>query len=118
MLSPGMHEQAARFQQLDELTRRVARAAAELQAARELEIELEPPLRAELEALADRLQALQVQLANEAERAWNRAEATIRQRQRGRIMGQIHDATTPDAPLSGPFDEAWQTLGEIKDPDE
>jgi hypothetical protein len=113
-----MHEQAARFQQLNELTRRVARAVAELQAARELDVQLEPSVRAELEALADRLQALQMQLANEAERAWNRAEAAIRQRQRGRIMGQIHDATTPDAPVSGPFDEAWQPLGEIKEPEE
>ncbi len=112
-----MDDPQSRYQRLDELTRRVARAVAELQAARDLAAPLRPPQRGELEALADRLQALQVQLANEAERAWNRAEADIRRRQRGRIMGQIHDATTPEAPLAGPFDAAWQVLGEIKDPD-
>ena len=100
-----MDELAARFNQLDELTRRVARAVAELQAARQ-----EAGV---LEALADQLQALQVQLANETERAWGRAEATARQARRARLMGRVHDATSPDAPLMERLDpEVWRPLEE------
>jgi len=100
-----MDELAARFNQLDELTRRVARAVAELQAARQ-----EAGV---LEALADQLQALQVQLANETERAWGRAEATARQARRARLMGRVHDATSPDAPLAERLDpEVWRPLEE------
>ncbi len=108
-----MDELAARFNQLDELTRRVARAVAELQAARQEAGVLEARLRSELEALADQLQALQVQLANETERAWGRAEATARQARRARLMGRVHDATSPDAPLAERLDpEVWRPLEE------
>ena len=106
-----MDELAARFGRLDELTGRVARAVGELQAAQEAAADLGPRQRAELEAIVDRLQALQVQLANEAELAWNRAEAAARQARRARMMGHVHDATTPDAPLAGPLDPtAWRPL--------
>ena len=112
-----MDELAARFHRLDEVTRRVARAVGELQAARGEEA-LEPRLRSELESLADQLQALQVQLANETERAWNRAEATARQARRARLMGQVHEATTPDAPLAEPLDpELWRPLSPPNEPD-
>ncbi len=93
-----MQDLAARFHRLEELTRRVARAAAELRAASEAGADLEAGLRAELEALADQAQALQMLLANETERAWNRAEAAARQARRSRALGQIHDAATPEAP--------------------
>ena len=112
-----MDELARRFEQLEELTRRVARAAGELQAAREMDAPIEARERAELDALADRVQALQVQLANETERAWQRAEAHAAQARRARMMGQVHDATTPDAPLAGPLDpEVWRPLGPIDEP--
>ena len=107
-----MDELARRFHQLEELTRRVARAAGELQAAREMAAPIGARERAELEALADRVQALQVQLANETERAWQRAEAAAAQARRARMMGQVHDATTPDAPVTEQLDpEIWRPLG-------
>ena len=112
-----MDELARRFEQLEELTRRVARAAGELQVAREMDAPIEARERAELDALADRVQALQVQLANETERAWQRAEAHAARARRARMMGQVHDATTPDAPLAGPLDpEVWRPLGPIDEP--
>ena len=108
-----MEELAARFHQLEEATRRVARAVGDLQAAGETVGPLDARLGSELVALAEQLQALQVQLANETERAWNRAEATARQARRARMMGQVHDATTPDAPLTGGFDpDAWRPLSD------
>ena len=111
-----MDELAGRFHQLEELTRRVARAAGELQAARETGAPLEPRIRTELDAVADRVQALQVQVANETERAWQRAEAHAAQARRARMMGQVHDATTPDAPLSERLDpEIWRPLGPMGD---
>ena len=106
-----MDELAARYHRLDEVTRRVARAVGELQVSRELATLLEPRLRSELEALADRLQALQVQLANETERAWNRAEATARQARRARLMGRVHEATTPEAPVQHLDPAQWRPLG-------
>jgi len=106
-----MDELAARFEAWDALTRRVARAVGELQAARETEAPLGPGARAELESLADRPQALQVQVANETERAWNRAEAAAQQARRARMMGNVHDATTPEAPLAEPpHPQGWRPL--------
>lgn len=106
-----MDELAGRFHRLDAVTRRVARAVAELQAAREDATGLEPRLGAELEALSDRLQALQLQFANESERAWNRAEAAAQQARRARMMGRVHDATSPDAPIPGGLDpDTWRPL--------
>ena len=114
-----MEELAARFQQLEELTRRVARAVGELQAAREMDAPIAARERGELDALADRVQALQVQLANETERAWQRAEGHAAQARRARMMGRVHDATTPDAPLTGPLDpEIWRPLGPVDEPGE
>lgn len=110
-----MDELAGTFHQLEEVTRRVARAVGELQAAREMASPLAPKLRSELETLADHVQALQLQLANETERAWNRAEATAQQARRARMMGQVHDATRPDAPPGGPIDpELWRPIEEIR----
>jgi hypothetical protein len=106
-----MDELAARYHRLDDVTRRVARAVGELQATRELAASLEPRLRSELEELADRLQALQVQLANETERAWNRAEAAARQTRRARLMGRVHEATTPDASVQHLDPAQWRPLG-------
>jgi hypothetical protein len=112
-----MDELAARYHRWEEATRRVARAAGELQAARETDAPLAPRLRSELETLADRLRALQMELANETERAWNRAEATARQARRARMMGQVHDATTPEAPLAErPDPEVWRPLGPLDHP--
>jgi hypothetical protein len=105
-----------RFHQLDEATRRVARAVGELQLACESPAPLESRVRSLLEAIVEQLQALQVELANETERAWNRAEAAVRQAQRARLMDQIHDATTPDAPIVEPIDsQVWRALGSPTD---
>jgi hypothetical protein len=105
-----------RFHRLEEATRRVARAASELQVACEVPAPLDPRVRSRLEAIVEQLQALQVELANEAERAWNRAEAAVRQAQRARMVGQIHDAATPDNPIAELIDsQVWRPL---ESPDE
>jgi hypothetical protein len=100
-----------RFKLLTELTARVARATAELQAARPLAGELPGVQRSELEELTERLQALQLLVANEAERARNAAEALARRTRRAEIMGRLHDATSAETRL--PADESvhqWPDL--------
>lgn len=105
-------EQVDRYHRLADLTARVARAAAELEAARAGSGVLRPRDAAELEDLADRLQALHLLLANEVERAWNAAEAGARHARRAALLGQIHDAVSAETPLppesaAGP----WHDLG-------
>jgi hypothetical protein len=101
-----------RYERLAELTAHVARASAELDAARQAGDLLAASQAAELDELADRLLALHVLLANEVERAWNAAEADARRSRRAEIMGRLHDAvsaetTLPEASHSDP----WQRIG-------
>jgi hypothetical protein len=105
-------QEITRYHALARLTGRVARASAELEAVRDGLSDLPPAQAAELEELADRLQALHVLLANEVERAWNAAEADARRARRGELMGRIHDAVRAETPL--PVDESpisWPELG-------
>jgi septal ring factor EnvC (AmiA/AmiB activator) len=101
-----------RYRRLAALTARVARATAELEAAREEHASLQAAQAAELDELADRLQALHVLLANEVERAWNAAEADARRARRAEMMGRVHDAVSAETtlPEAGRGD-VWQTLG-------
>jgi hypothetical protein len=101
-----------RYERLAALTCRVARAVAELGAARDGAPLLAAGQAEELAELAERAQALQVLLANEVERAWNAAEATARRARRAEMIGRVHDAvsaetTLPAESLSGP----WLNLG-------
>src|ERR671930_2583346 len=101
-----------RYRRLAALTARVARATAELEAARAEHASLQAAQAAELDELADRVQALHVRLANEVERAWNAAEADARRARRAEMMGRLHDAVSaetrlPDDALGG----LWQSLG-------
>ena len=108
---------AATFHRLEETTARIARAAGELQAAGSTLERIDRAMHSELEALTDRLRALQLELANETERAWNRAEAAAQQARRARMMGRVHDATTPEAPIVGRLDpEIWRPVGPVRDP--
>ena len=101
-----------RYEQLGGLTGRVARAAAELEAIRADSASLPADQAAELEELADRLQALHVLLANEVERAWNAAEADARRARRAEMMGRLHDAVSAETTLpAGETGELWQRLG-------
>ena len=104
----------ARYHALAGLTGRVARASAELEAVRASLAELPSDQAAELEELADRLQALHVLLANEVERAWNAAEADARRARRGELMGRIHDAVRAETPL--PPDDSPTTWPELAGP--
>jgi hypothetical protein len=105
-------EEIERYERLAALTTRLARAAAELEAARGQAELLSEERLAELDELTDRLQALHLLLANEVERAWNAAEADARRARRAEMMGRVHDAVSADTTLP---DEGrrdiWQTLG-------
>jgi hypothetical protein len=104
--------ESERYERLAALTARVARAVAELQAGGADTELLAPAQAAELDELADRLQALQVLLANEVERAWNAAEADARQARRAEMMGRVHDAVSAETTLPHErADDVWQTLG-------
>lgn len=105
-------EDVERYEQLAQLTVRVARASAELDAARGAAESLAASQASELVELADRLRALHVLLANEVERAWNAAEADARRARRAEIMGRLHDAVSAETtlPESGRGD-VWQSLG-------
>jgi hypothetical protein len=97
-----------RYERLEALTARVARAVAELGAANTSGELLGPGQRDELAELAERAQALQVLLANEVERAWNAAEASARRARRAEQLGRVHDAvsaetTLPPDALAGPW---------------
>jgi hypothetical protein len=101
-----------RYERLAALTAHVARAVAELAAAHDDRPLLEVGQAEELAELSERLQALQVLLANEVERAWNAAEATVRRARRAELIGRVHDAvsaetTLPVESLPGP----WLDLG-------
>lgn len=90
-----------RFEQLAAVTGRVARAAAELEAARSARDVLPASAADLLDELADQVQALHLLLANEVERAWNLAEAEARRARRAEILGRIHDAVTAETPVTG-----------------
>jgi hypothetical protein len=100
-----------RYQQLAALGSRVARASAELLAAREAAASLPPGQSLELDELADRLQALHVLVANEVERAWNAAEAAARRARRAELLGRVHDAVSAETTLPdlGPPDH-WRSI--------
>jgi hypothetical protein len=101
-----------RYHLLAALTARIARAAAEVEAARGNSASLAAPQAAELEELAERLHALHVLLANEVERAWNSAEADARRARRAEILGRVHDAVSAETTLPDEGrGDLWQTLG-------
>jgi hypothetical protein len=101
-----------RYHKLAALTARIARAAAELEAARADTSALPGSQAADLEDLSDRLQALHVLLANDVERAWNAAEAEARRERRAVLMGRVHDAVSAETTLPDPGQtESWQRLG-------
>jgi hypothetical protein len=85
-----------RFERLAALTARIARAAAELEAARAASAVLPASAANALDELADRLQALHLVLANEVERAWNAAEAEARRARQAEILGRTHDAVSAE----------------------
>lgn len=101
-----------RYHHLAALTARVARAAAELEAARADLTILPTKQAAELDELTDRLRALHLLVANEVERAWNAAEADARRARRAQLMGRVHDAVSAETTLpSGGAGDLWRTLG-------
>ena len=99
-----------RYHQLAALTVRVARAAAELEAARADLTTLPTRQAAELDELTDRLRALHLLVANEVERAWNAAEADARRTRRAQLMGRVHDAVSAETTLPSGGD-LWRTFG-------
>jgi hypothetical protein len=100
-----------RYELLAGLTAQVARAAAELQAARLHSAELPSAQATELDELTERLQVLQLLLANETERAWSSVEAAARRTRRAEILGFLHDATSAETTLPAGDDvNAWPGL--------
>ena len=97
------------YHRLQALTARIARAVAELEAARAEVGALAAPRADELEAVVDQLQALHLVLANEVERAWNAAEADARRARRAIMLGQVHDAVSAETAQPA-FDPAEQWL--------
>ena len=106
------HPEVDRYEGLSALTAHVARAVAELEAARESASLLAPEQADELETLFDQARALQALLANEVERAWNAAEASARRARRAEMMGRVQDAISAETTLPPEARlDLWRDLG-------
>ena len=105
-------EHVERFQRLEALDVRVARAAAELDACRGAANDVPAALRVQLESLADELQALHLLVSNEVEKAWSAAEIDARRTRRGQIMGRVADAVSAETSVPSSAEvNLWPKLG-------